>query len=192
MYECVKKHVFLMASIFAFAGIMTSCNPDQPENKGTDVSKVDPATLDNTVEKCWYCMVEGTLEDVHTVRDGYMWGTEQQVVEDIQEDAKMIEEELKEYGIKDYSYTCYYSEATNANNSASCKDLDKAATKAYLETFSCWKIVARFGFQSETMYMWCDEFECKVMQIMYGRYGAKLTYTATDAADESACDALNE
>ena len=187
------KKIVLLASILALAGLMVSCDTtNKPDKKGTDVSKVDPATLDNTVEKCWYCVVDGALEDVHTVRDGYIWGTEQKVVEEIQEDAKMIEEELKEMGIKDYSYTCYYSEATDADNSSSCKDLDKAAQQAYLETYSCWKIVAKLGFQTETRYMWCDEFECKVLQIMYGRYGAKVTYEAADAADKSACEALNK
>ena len=179
-----------MASILALAGMMISCNPNNPDKKGTDVSKVDPATLDNTVEKCWYCVLDGTLEDVHTVRDGYIWGTEKNVVEEIQDNAKEIEEELKENGINDYSYTCYYSEATDADNSASCKDLDEAAMEAYLETFSCWKIVARLGFQSETMYEWCDELDCKILQIMYRHYGAKVTYEAVEAADENACKAM--
>lgn len=71
---------FFMALMCVAAIVLTGCKKD--------VMSVDPASCDNTVEKCWEMTVTGRVLGISSTVTSYVWATERVVVTVCQEAVK--------------------------------------------------------------------------------------------------------
>ncbi len=141
----------------------TPVDPHQGEQK--DYSKYD-----NTTEKCW--MVTTNAFDVEVI--SFVWMTERDLVQ--------------YYDLMKVDYE--YEEAP-ANDEDSCQELQEDVEPVVGEE-SCWKITTTLLSQTEINYIWGPESVAKTTVAYIQQSGGTATYTKSTAADEDACDALNE
>lgn len=175
----MKKIFFAFMCIGAL--LMTACNqPNKPEqNEGewyTAASQIDVASFDSQKEKCWaldlWC--DGT-----TIGRQHEWCSEAEIAAT----AKMIlTMDYQTFGRQ--TKKVKWSEA-KANDEDACHAL-------VWEGAACWEETISYGDQSETGYGWMPEANMRERHDYYQGKGLTHTYKPADAADEAACEALND
>lgn len=166
----MKKNFLIALVCIASAALFFACKENG--GGGTDPSKIDPSTLDNTVKKCWeISYTVGSSTEV-----GYLWATEQECVATIQMESKMVG------GVGKWTY-----KQNSAKDEASCD-----AQNPEEEGTACWQITVTNGFQSMVWYIWDTEDGAQRAIQTYEKTGWRGTYKKADAADKAACDKLEE
>lgn len=166
----MKKNFLIALMCIASAALFFACKENG--GGGTDPSKIDPSTLDNTVKKCWeISYTVGSSTEV-----GYLWATEQECVAAIQMESKMVG------GVGKWTY-----KQNSAKDEASCE-----AQNPEEEGTACWQITVSNGFQSMVWYIWDTEEGAQRAIQTYEKTGWRGTYKKADAADKDACEKLEE
>lgn len=99
----MKKSIFaILAGVVCL--VMVACS-----SKGNEIDGLDPQTLDNTVEKCWEIIYTYSGQSASS----YIWATEKECVEVLQESQKMV-------GVGKYTY-----KASSAKDANACYELDE-------------------------------------------------------------------
>ena len=141
----------------------------------TSADQVDLTVLDDETSKCWAIDIwcDGT-----TISRQYEWCTEQQVGLIVK---TLLSLDMQVSGVQ--TKKMMYTEA-DANDEDACDNM-------VWEGAECWEETLSAGVQSETTYGWMPEKNMKERHDYYQSKGINHSYKRADAADEDACDALN-
>ena len=183
----MKKH-FYLATLLAVAVMFMACNNDEPSDNGgsttkakqgewiTSASQVDLSLFDDQETKCWQI---DTWCDGTTIGVQYEWTTEAAVA-------------LTAKNILAIDYQHFQRQTKKVLFKESDPTDEMSCTSQTWPNAECWEETISYnGGQSETNYGWMPEANMLERHDYYASKGLTHTFVRANAADPSACEALN-
>lgn len=179
----MKKYFYLALVCLASVVTFTACNEKENNNLDKDgswytsASQIDVTAFDDKDSKCWAIDIwcDGT-----TIGRQYEWGSEASVAAA----AKLIlTMDYQVYGYQTKKVKWFEADAND----------EDACHAQVWEGAVCWEETISYnGSQSETNFGWMPEANMKERHDYYESKGLTHTYKHANAADQDACEKLNQ
>ena len=160
-------------------------NPEEPDPVNPE--EKDYSKYDNTTEKCWEVTASYGVMSVTE----YVWMTERQLVQAY--DAIVgATFSYKEAAATDEDSCEALGNGDPENPDPENPDPENPDPENPQGDNACWMISSTYMGYTTISYQWSSEEQAKAIVEAAAEIGATATYQKADAADENACDALNE
>ena len=188
----MKKYLYLALVCLASVVTFTACNEEEninpdneeeninPDKDGswyTSASQIDVTAFDDKDSKCWAIDIwcDGT-----TIGRQYEWGSEASVAAAAK---SILTMDYQVYGYQTKKVKWFEADAND----------EDACHAQVWEGAVCWEETVSYnGSQSETNFGWMPEANMKERHDYYESKGLTHTYKLADAADQDACEKLNQ